>query len=111
MDDVTLIVKKDVAVVPIFDLKIEDVMWILDWKTFHLNEIGDNAIGGTTLHKVSLCGQKLFRVNLTKLLQEIVKQRHPAVFLDLKVKSNVVTTDCEPLSIPGAMTRCSRWAQ
>ena len=111
MDNVTLIVKKDVAVVPIFDLKIEDVIWILDRKTSHLNEIRDNAIGGTTLHKVSLCSQKLFRVDLTKLLQEIVKQRHPAVFLNLKVKSNIVTTDCVPLSIPDARTRCSRWAQ
>ena len=46
MYDVTLIVQQDVSVVSVFNLE----------------EIGDNAVGGTTLDEVSLSGEELFRV-------------------------------------------------
>ena len=46
MYDVTLVVQQDVAVVSVLNLE----------------EIGDNAVGGTTLDKVSLSGEELLRV-------------------------------------------------
>ena len=46
MYDVTLVIQQDVPVVSVL----------------HLEQIGDNAVGGTTLDKVSLSGEKLFRV-------------------------------------------------
>ncbi len=46
MYDMTLVIQQDVAVVSVF----------------HLEQIGDNAVGGTTLDEVSLSGEKLLRV-------------------------------------------------
>ena len=46
MNDVALVVQEDIPVVSVL----------------HLKEIGDNAVGGTTLDEVSLSGEKLFRV-------------------------------------------------
>ena len=46
MNDVTLVIQQDVPVVSVLNLE----------------EIGDNAVGGTTLDKVSLSGEELFRV-------------------------------------------------
>ena len=46
MYDVALVVQQDVSVVSVFNL----------------DEIGDNAVGGTTLDEVSLSGEKLLRV-------------------------------------------------
>ena len=46
MNDVALVIQQDVAVVPVFNLE----------------EIRDNTVGGTTLDKVSLSGEELFRV-------------------------------------------------
>ena len=46
MYDVALVVQQDVPVVSVL----------------HLEQIGDNAVGGTTLDEVSLSGEELFRV-------------------------------------------------
>ena len=49
MYDVPLVVQEDVPVMSVF----------------HLEQIGDNAVGGTTLDEVSLSGKELFRVRLS----------------------------------------------
>ena len=50
-----------------------------------LQEVGDDAVSGAALHEVSLRGQELLGVELTKLLEEVVKQGHLAVLLYLKL--------------------------
>ena len=46
MNYVTQVIQQDVPIVSVLNLE----------------EIGDNAVGGTTLDEVSLSGEKLFRV-------------------------------------------------
>ena len=50
-----------------------------------LQEVGDDAVGGAALHEVSLRRQELLGVELTELLEEVVKQGHLAVLLYLKL--------------------------
>ena len=50
-----------------------------------LQEVGDDAVSGAALHEVSLRGQELLGVELTELLEEVVKQGHLAVLLYLKL--------------------------
>ena len=44
-----------------------------DGNIWHLDEVGDYAVGGTALYKVPLGGEKLLRVESAKLLQEILQ--------------------------------------
>ena len=50
-----------------------------------LQEVGDDAVCGAALHEVSLRCQELLGVELAELLEEVVKQGHLAVLLDLKL--------------------------
>jgi hypothetical protein len=61
-----------------------------DGNIFHLDEVGDYAVGGTALHEVPLGGEKLLRVESAKLLQEILQQRHLAVLLHLNNRNKVI---------------------
>ena len=49
----------------------------------HLNEVADEAIGCTAVDKVLACCQEPLRVEVTKLLPEVVHQRALALLLDL----------------------------
>ena len=50
---------------------------------FYLEQVGDDAVSGAALYKVPLSCEELFRVELTKLLEEVFQQRHLAVLLNL----------------------------
>ena len=66
---------------------------------FYLEQVGDNAVSGAALHKVPLSCKELFRVELTKLLEEVFQQRHLAVLLDLVKRDGVEHRLYEPTVI------------
>ena len=47
------------------------------------DEVADEAIGCTALHKVFLSGEKSLRVSVAKLPAEVVEQRAGILLLDL----------------------------
>ena len=66
---------------------------------FYLEQVGDDAVSGAALYKVPLSCEELFRVELTKLLEEVFQQRHLAVLLDLVKGDSVEHRLYEPTVI------------
>ena len=66
---------------------------------FYLEQVGDDAVSGAALNKVPLSCEELFRVELTKLLEEVFQQRHLAVLLNLVKRDGVEHRLYEPTVI------------
>ena len=71
----TLAVEKNIAIVPVFDLcnnnPLDFVKFRMEIWFFYLEQVGDDAVSGAALNKVPLSCEELFRVELTKLLEEV----------------------------------------